>query len=120
VGQDVGELVDPSLLLALLLLGRVISAVLPQVALFPSRLDLFGDVDPALARQVVQLSLEPVKSLLRQPRDSVVAGLGHKHSSYPLCGIELIRRAQMRAPCEGVIYRDYFVLPTQFNHQQVR
>jgi len=96
--QDVGELVDPRLLFALLLLGRVVSAVLPQVALFPSRLDLLGDVDPALARQMIELSLEPVKCLLRQPGDSVVTGLGHKYSSHPLCGPELIRRARHPGP----------------------
>ncbi len=81
VRQDVGELVDSGLLLALLLLGGVVSAVLLQVALIPSRLDLLGDVDPALTGEVIQLGLEPVVRLLGKPGDSVVTSLGHKHSS---------------------------------------
>src|SRR5262245_55861245 len=100
--QDVGELVDPRLLLALLLLSSVVSAVLTQVALFPSRLDLLGDVDPALARQMIELSLEPVICLLCQPGDSVVTGLGHKYSSYPLCGPGLIKSA---GPAAGPLVR---------------
>ena len=31
-----------------------------------------------------------------------------------------IRRARIRAPGEGVIHRDYFVRPTEFNHPKVR
>ena len=47
VVQDVLQLVDAALLLALFLLGRVIATVLLQVALVPGGLDLLGDLDAA-------------------------------------------------------------------------
>jgi len=84
MGQDVGQLVDPGLDLALLFLGCVVAAVLPQVPLIPRGFDLLGDVDPALAGKVIQLALEPVMRLLSEPGDSIVARLGHKYSSHPL------------------------------------
>src|SRR6266567_5002587 len=81
VVQDVLQLVDAGLLLALLLLRRVVTAVLAQVTLVPGRLDLLGDLDAAGPGEVVQLRLEPVVRLLGKPGDGVIAGLGHGYSS---------------------------------------
>ena len=78
--QELGELAHAQLLLALLLLGRVVPAVLPQVALLAGRLDLLGDLGARGTRQVLQLGLELVVRLLGEPGD-VLAGLGHRCSS---------------------------------------
>ena len=55
--QDVLQKDDPRLDLALLVLGRVVAAVLPQVAFLPGRLDLLRDLDAARPGQVVELGL---------------------------------------------------------------
>src|SRR6266849_1759801 len=81
VVEDVLQLVDAGLLLALLLLRRVVAAVLAQVPLVSGRLDLLGDLDTARPGEVVQLRLEPVVRLLSEPGDGVVARLGHGYSS---------------------------------------
>src|SRR5215212_5457285 len=74
--QQLGQLADPDLLLALLLLGGVVAAVLAEVALVSGGLDLLGDLGPAVPREVVTLGLQPVVRLLGQPGD-VLGGLGH-------------------------------------------
>ena len=66
--------------LALFVLGRVITAVLAQVALFASRFDLLRDIDAAPSGEVVELCLEPVKRLLGQPGDGLFTRLGHGYS----------------------------------------
>src|SRR5439155_9600060 len=71
---------DPRLDLALLGLGRVVPAVLAQVAFFPGRLDLLRDIDAPRSGEVVKFGLEPVVRLLGQPGDAVVARLSHGHS----------------------------------------
>ena len=63
------------LLLALLLLGGVVAAVLAQVALLAGLLDLAGDLGAAPTGEILELRLEPVVRLLGQPGDT--AGLGH-------------------------------------------
>src|SRR5215467_10105800 len=80
VVQDVHDLEDPALPLALLFLGGVVAAVLPQVALVPGGLDSLGDLRAPFAREVVQLRLEPVIRLLGEPGDAVITGFGHKNS----------------------------------------
>src|SRR5262249_41954940 len=60
------------------------------------------------AGEVVELGLEPVIRLLGEPGDSVVTGLGHKHSSIPPHG-DPLRRAPAGPQQLGVIHRDYFV-----------
>src|SRR5947207_9847619 len=54
---------DPRLDLALLVLGRVVPAVLAQVAFFPGRLDLLRDIDAPRSGEVVKFGLEPVVRL---------------------------------------------------------
>jgi hypothetical protein len=71
---------DPGLDLALLILGRVVAAVLLQVALVAGRLDLLRDIDAPRSGKVVKLGLEPVVRLLGQPGDGLFARLGHGHS----------------------------------------
>src|SRR4029077_16765517 len=61
-------------------LGRVVPAVLLQVALVSGRLDLLRDIDAPRSRKVVKFSLEPVVRLLAHPGDAVVARLSHGHS----------------------------------------
>src|ERR1039457_2619568 len=78
--QDVGDLADPALHLALFVLGRVVAAVLAQVAFSPGRLDLLRDLDAAWTRELVKLRLETVIRLLGQPGEGIVAGLGHGNS----------------------------------------
>src|SRR5579875_1807089 len=79
--QDLLDLEDPALVLALLLLGGVITAVLTKIALLASRLNPLCDLDPQWSRALVQFGLEAVVRLLGQPGDASVAGLGHRHSS---------------------------------------
>ena len=55
---------DPPLHLSLLLLGRVIVAVLGQVAEFTGHLNLAGEVDTPPSGEVLQLGYEPVVGLL--------------------------------------------------------
>src|SRR5215469_3235202 len=83
--QNVDELTDPGFLHALLILGSVISAILSQVTFLPCSLNLLRDLDPARTGEVVELSLQPVVRLLRQPGVGVVARLGHGYSSVS-CG----------------------------------
>ena len=59
-----GQLPDPGLHLALVVLGGVVVAVLLQVAQLPGGLDLPGDVDPADRGELVVLGLQPVVRLL--------------------------------------------------------
>ena len=90
--QNVLELEDPAFLLALLLLGRVVTAVLAQVSLVAGSLDLFRDIDAPLHREIVELGLKPVVRLLGKPGDAFIARLGHGHSS-------VLRRAHLAAAC---------------------
>src|SRR5229473_1918849 len=93
--QDVLDLPDARLLLALLLLGRVVAAVLPQVALVSGGLDLLRDLHTRGAGQIVELRLESVMRLLGEPGD-ILARLGHGYS-LPAC--ERMRSAgASRAP----------------------
>src|SRR6266487_523289 len=77
--QDVLDLPDPGLLLALLLLGGVVPAVLAQVALFSSGLDLLRDLYTRGAGQIVKLRFQPVVCFLGEP-GNVLACLGHGYS----------------------------------------
>src|SRR5262249_58548348 len=77
--QDVLDLPDPGLLLALLFLGCVVAAVLPQVTLFPGGFDLLRDLHTCWAREMVEFRLESVMRLLGEPGD-VLACLGHGYS----------------------------------------
>ena len=70
------ELADPRLALALLVLRGVVAAVLAQVALLAGCLDALDDLGAALAGEEVELLLEPVVGLLGQPGDGL-GGLGH-------------------------------------------
>src|SRR6476620_848677 len=80
VVEQLGELSDTGLHLALLLARGVVAAVLLEVALLAGLLDLLRDLDATLAGQVVQLRLEAVVGLLRQETTS--SSLGHLcHSS---------------------------------------
>ena len=79
--QQFLELPDPGLLLALLLAGGVVAAVLLEVALLASGVDLRGD-DGAVRDQLVELVLEPVVGLLGQPGHLRVHG--HHSSSDPV------------------------------------
>jgi len=65
------ELPDPGLLLALFLSGGVVAAVLPEVPLFTPGVDLCGDDRPS-GDQLVELRLQPVVGLLGQPGGRVV------------------------------------------------
>ena len=78
--QDLAEMEDPRLHLALLVLGRVVAAVLLQVALFAGGLDLLGDVDAPGPREILVLGLQAVVRLLRQPGDVLIARVGHGFS----------------------------------------
>jgi hypothetical protein len=68
VAQQLGELADAGLDLALLVLGGVVAAVLLQVALFASGLDLLRDVGARRAAELLELRRQAVVGLLRQPR----------------------------------------------------
>ena len=57
--EDVLELADAALHVALLVLGRVVVAVLAEVAEQAGRLDLLGDLDAAARGEVVELGLQP-------------------------------------------------------------
>jgi hypothetical protein len=59
----------------------VVTAVFAEVTFFAGGLDLCGDLDSAIAREVIQLLLEPVVRLLGEPGDVGVAGFGHGYSS---------------------------------------
>src|SRR5690606_25715840 len=78
--EELGELAHAELLLALLLLGRVVPAVLAQVALLTRGGDLRSDLRARGTSKVRKLVLELVVRLLGQPGD-VLAGLGHWCSS---------------------------------------
>jgi hypothetical protein len=67
-------------LLALLLPGGVVAAVLPEVTLLAARVDLRGD-DRAVCDPLVELGLQPVVSLLGEP------------------GLRLLRTGHGRSPC---------------------
>src|SRR5690606_3866129 len=60
------EVADAGLGLALLLLGRVVVAVLLQVAHLPGGLDLAGDLDAPLGGEVLVLLGEAVEGLLAE------------------------------------------------------
>src|SRR5262249_14279680 len=61
------ELPDASLVGALLVLGRVVAAVLLQVALVASRADPIDDLGAQGATPLLELGIEPVEGLLGQP-----------------------------------------------------
>ena len=65
--QHVLELADAGLVLALLLAGGVVAAVLLEVALVAGGSDLGGDVGAHVSLEVLQLLLQAVVSLLRHP-----------------------------------------------------
>ena len=58
--EEVLELADPALHVALLVLGGVVVAVLAEVAQLAGRLDLLGDLDAAAGGEIVELGLQPV------------------------------------------------------------
>ena len=64
--QDLLELADARLVVALLVLGRVVVGVLPDVAVLAGALDPGRDLLAARARTLGELLLEPVVGLLRQ------------------------------------------------------
>ena len=78
LAQQVGELTDAGLLLALLVLGGVVAAVLLEVALLAAGVDLRGH-RRAAGHQLVELGLQPVVGFLGQPDALVllVSGGGH-------------------------------------------
>src|SRR5690606_30386224 len=78
VTQQVLQVPDPRLLLALLLLGGMVAAVFPQVAFLPAGVDLRRD-DRPVGDQLVELGLEAVVSLLGEP-DGRLAICGHGQS----------------------------------------
>ena len=57
--EQVLELADAALHVALLVLGGVVVAVLAEVAHQAGRLDLLGDLDPTPRGEVVELGLQP-------------------------------------------------------------
>ena len=59
--EDRFELADAALHVALLVLGRVVVAVLRQVAELARPLDRLGDLDAAPGGEVVELRLQPVE-----------------------------------------------------------
>ena len=69
------QLADARLLLALLLLGRVIPAVLAQVAFLPRGLDSLHDLRTPRPGEVLQLVDEAVVRLLGEP--GLGRGVGH-------------------------------------------
>jgi len=77
VVQQLGQLTDPGLHLALLLLGGVIAAVLLDVAFVAGGLDLLGDLGATLAGELGQLALEPVIGLLGQVARGRRRSVGH-------------------------------------------
>ena len=70
--QHVLELTDPGLLLALVVLGRVVAAVLLEVALVARSGDLLDDLLAPGAPEVVELGLQLVVGLLGQPDGALV------------------------------------------------
>src|SRR5436190_19793608 len=77
LAEQLLQLTDACLRLALLLLGSVVAAVLLEISLFPRRLDPLDDLGAARAGEVVELALQPVVRLLGEPGDDGLAGLGH-------------------------------------------
>jgi len=75
--QQLGQLTDPGLHLALLLLGRVVAAVLLEVAFIAGRLDLLGDLGAVLTGELGQLFLEPVIRFLGQVACGRRRSVGH-------------------------------------------
>ena len=76
VAQQLGELADARLDLALLVFGGVVAAVLLEVALFAGGLDLLGDVGARGTAQLLELGAQPVVGLLGQPRGGGCVGHG--------------------------------------------
>ncbi len=64
--EQLGQLADAGLVLALLLAGRVVATVLLEVALFAGGLDLGDDVGATRAGELLELGLEAVVRLLGQ------------------------------------------------------
>ena len=73
VAQQLVQLADPRLHLALLVLGRVIAAVLLEVALGAGRGDPRRDLGTTLAGEVQELGIQAVVGVLGQPRLGRVA-----------------------------------------------
>ena len=69
-GDDLGvleqvlELADAALHVALLVLGGVVVAVLGQVAELAGSFDLAGDLDATTCREVLELGLQPIEGML--------------------------------------------------------
>ena len=59
--EQVLELADPALHVALLVLGGVVVAVLGEVAHLAGAFDLVGDLDAAAGGEIVELGLQPVE-----------------------------------------------------------
>ena len=73
------ELADAGLHLSLEVLGRVVVAVLREVAEGPGRLDLLGDLHPAPRGQILQLGHQPVVGGLGQLRGFCLVGGNVRH-----------------------------------------
>src|SRR6185312_9395575 len=89
--EQLAQLEGAGVHLALLLLGRVVAAVLPQVAFLAGGLDLLSDLDAVRTLEILQLGLQTVVRILGKPGD-VIAGLGH----------DAPRRVGWRQPCRFV------------------
>jgi hypothetical protein len=75
--QQFVQVADARLLLALLLLGGVVAAVLPQVALFAPSVDLRGD-RRSVGDELLELGLQTVVRVLGEPGGGRLAvGAGH-------------------------------------------
>src|SRR5690625_3480654 len=68
------QLRDPSLLLALLVLGSLIPAVLREIPLEPRVLDALGDLGAPRTHQMRELLLKTVVCLLGEPGDVIARG----------------------------------------------
>ena len=74
--EHVLELADPALVLALLLAGGVVAAVLLEVALVAGGADPGDDLLPDRALEVLQLGVELVVGLLGQPDGALARSAG--------------------------------------------
>ena len=79
MAQQVLELADPGLVLALLLASGVVAAVLAQVALIAGGFDALGDLGTTGPAEVLELLGQPVECLLAEPGLFGCGLLGHIH-----------------------------------------
>ena len=70
--EQLGELADARLLLALLVFRGVVAAVLLEVALFTRGLDALGDLLATARRELLELGGESIEGLLGEPGDGGV------------------------------------------------